>query len=237
MKKYSPLSLVLALCLFGSFLVQGCVTSRPYDYSAYLNDMPQSILVLPPANESTEVMAPYIYLSTITRPLAERGYYVFPVAVIDALMKENGVPTPEEMAMVPLDKIQEIIKPDTVLYMTVVEWGTKYQVLDSVTVVHVRGRLVDTDTGIVLWDGEHTVRHSSNSGQSGLLGAMVEAVVHQVISSFTDPSRDVACTTNSQLFLNEDRGLLVGKRCSEYETDQREHREKMNRTISENATP
>jgi hypothetical protein len=39
----------------------------------------------------------YIYLSTLTKPLAEKGYYVLPVAVIDQFLKENGLPTPAEM--------------------------------------------------------------------------------------------------------------------------------------------
>jgi len=223
--------------LFSTFLIQGCATVPPHDYSAYLDNMPRSILVLPPANESTEVMAPYIYLSTITRPLAERGYYVFPVAVIDALMKENGVPSPEEMAQVPLNKIQEVINPDVVLYMTVVEWGTKYQVLDSVTVVHVRGRLVNTDTGIVLWEGEHTVRKSSSSGQNNIIGMLAAAVINQIVTSFSDPSRDVASATNAQLFSNQHDGLLLGPRHSQFEMDQREHRALQNQTISESSGP
>jgi hypothetical protein len=182
-------------------------------------------------------MAPYIYLSTITRPLAERGYYVFPVAVIDALMKENGVPSPEEMAQVPLNKIQEVINPDVVLYMTVVEWGTKYQVLDSVTVVHVRGRLVNTDTGIVLWEGEHTVKKSSSSGQNNIIGMLAAAVINQVVTSFSDPSRGVASTTNAQLFCSQHDGLLLGPRHSQFEMDQREHRALQNQTISESSGP
>ena len=73
------------LCFFsglflGLILLEGC--RAPHDYSAYLDHMPRSILVLPPLNNSLEPVAPYIYLSTVTRPLAERGYYVFPVAVI-----------------------------------------------------------------------------------------------------------------------------------------------------------
>jgi len=234
MKKYFFL-LFLSGYLFVTFLIQGCATVPPHDYSEYLDQMPRSILVLPPVNESTEVMAPYIYLSTITRPLAERGYYVFPVAVIDGMMKENGVPTPEDMVMVSLDKIQEVINPDAVLYMTVVEWGVKYQVLDSVAVVHVRGRLVDTDTGIVLWQGEHVVRQGSGSGQNGLLGAMIEAVVDQIINSIVDPTRSVACTTNTQLFFNKHDGLLLGPYHSQYELDQREHRALQNQAISDNS--
>ncbi len=236
MKKESPLFL-LVLCLLVSFFIQGCASHRRVDYSAYLQHMPRSILVLPPQNESTEVMAPYIYLSTVTRPLAERGYYVFPVAVIDALMKENGVPSPYEMARIPLDKIREIIDPDAVLYMTIKEWGTEYRILDSATTVHLWGRMVDTDTGLVIWEGKETVVHSSSSGQSGIAEMLVAAVINQIVSTFADPSHDVACETNTRLFLDKNDGLLIGERCSGYENDQREHRALQNQFIAQDANP
>ncbi len=237
MKKDStPFLLVLGLLI--GLAVQGCATSHaPVDYSAYLGHMPRSILVLPPQNESLDVMAPYIYISTVTRPLAERGYYVFPVAVVDALMKENGVSSPYEMAQVPLDKIREIIGPDAVLYMKIKEWGTEYRVLDSATTIHLWGQLIDTDTGIVLWQGDETVVHSSSAGQSGIVEMLVAAIVNQIVSSFADPSHDVACETNSRLFFDEDEGLLLGERSSGYEEDQREHRELQNQFIAEDANP
>ncbi len=236
MKNDIPIFL-LVLGLLVTLLVQGCSGHRRVNYSAYLEHMPRSILVLPPQNESTEVMAPYIYLSTVTRPLAERGYYVFPVAVIDALMKENGVPSPYEMAQVPLNKIREIINPDAVLYMTIKEWGTEYRVLDSATTVHLWGRLVDTDTGVVLWKGEETVVHSSSSGQSGIAALLVAAVVNQIVSTFADPSHDVARETNTRLFFNRNDGLLIGERSNGYEDDQRKHRALQNQTISQNNNP
>ena len=71
----SSVLLTLATATLGA----GCATTST-DYRAYIQHMPRSILVLPPLNESAEVLAPYSFLSTITRPLAERGYYVFPVA-------------------------------------------------------------------------------------------------------------------------------------------------------------
>ena len=60
-------------------------------------------------NSSVEVNAPYSYLSTISQPLAEKGYYVFPVSVVDTFLKENGLPTPAEMNGIALDKIVEVI--------------------------------------------------------------------------------------------------------------------------------
>jgi len=133
----------------------GCVTTPPFDYSSFRNHRPRSILVLPPLNQTTDVNAPYTYLSTITRPLAECGYYVFPVAVVDAYMKENGLPSPEEMHGVALDKIRNIIGADAVLYVTIEEWGQKYIVVQSVTTIKAIARLIDTASGKVIWQ-RHT---------------------------------------------------------------------------------
>ncbi len=231
MKTY--LYLLLALHSIAIACLPGCASTPAHNYQAYLDHMPRSILVFPPANNSTEVMAPYIYLSTITHPLAELGYYVFPVAVIDAMMKENGAPLPEDMAQISLKKIREVLNPDAVLYMTVVDWGTKYQIIDSYSVVHVQGRLVDVDTGIVLWSGEKEVRKSSTSGQTGLVGRLVEAAINQVVQSMIDSTREVAAAANNQMFLNSTNGLLLGKYHHQYEADQRKHRAILKQNHSE----
>jgi Putative lipoprotein GNA1162-like len=85
----------LATALSGvlvAVVLTGCAV-KPYDYTNFRLHPPRSILVLPPLNESTAVEATWGYLSTVTQPLAERGFYVFPVAVIDQFLKENGLPT------------------------------------------------------------------------------------------------------------------------------------------------
>jgi hypothetical protein len=75
-------SALATLLVFG-----GCVAHTPYDYTNYRQHRPRSILVLPPLNESTAVEATYGYLSTVSRPLAERGYYVFPIEVVDRFLE------------------------------------------------------------------------------------------------------------------------------------------------------
>jgi hypothetical protein len=240
MRRSSLINLSLILCLFGTFFVQGCVTvvrPKAYDYSVYLAHMPRSILVLPPQNQSTEVMAPYIYLSTITRPLAERGYYVFPVAVIDTIMKENGISTPEEMAKIPLNKIREIIEPDAILYMTVVEWGVKYEIIDSVTVISLDGKLVDTDTGTVLWQGKQEARLSSSSNQNSIAGILLEAIFNQIINNIVDNTRVAARKTNDMLFLNKREGLLLGPLHRQRKVDQKKNPEILSQPLSRNAGP
>ncbi len=37
----------------------GCATVKPYDYTNYRAHPPRSILVLPPLNQSTDVLGPY----------------------------------------------------------------------------------------------------------------------------------------------------------------------------------
>ena len=187
--------------------LMGCVT-KPYDYTNFRAHPPRSILVLPPLNQSTDMKATYGYLSTVTRPLAEMGYYVYPVSVVDQFMKENGLPTAGEMHQVPLDKIRDIVGADTVLYLTVKQYGSKYQVITSTTVVSADGKLVDVKTGLTLWEGTVTVQQSSSSGN--LLADLVVAAVDQVINSSTDQAHEMSSMANAQLLMTKDHGLLYG---------------------------
>ena len=206
-----------ALLIAGLTFLCSCVAK--VDYTLYRSRVPRSILVLPPLNESTVVEASYTYLSTVTRPLAEDGYYVFPVAVIDAFMKDNGLPHPDEMHGVPLNKIKEVIGPDAVLYVTIEEWGQKYQVIASKTIVRARARLVDATTGATLWTGKaEAVR---DSGGSGPVERMVAAVIHQIIYSSIDQTPQVSRLANNNMVFNSANGLLRGPRHPEFNSDQR----------------
>ena len=206
----------LALMALLVLLLAGCA-SPPYDYTNYRAHPPRSILVLPPLNETTAVQGTYSYLSTVTQPLAEMGYYVFPVAVVDHFFKENGMPTAGEMHQAPLHKIREIFGADAVMYITLKEYGSKYQVLNSATRVVARGKLVDAATEIVLWEG--TVEAQENSGSTGnILGDLMAAAVMQAINQAGDHGHDVARTANAQ-FAVKNHGLLYGPYHPKYGTD------------------
>jgi hypothetical protein len=191
----------------------GCAV-KGYDYTNYRAYPPRSILVLPPVNEGTDIRATYGYLSTVTRPIAELGYYVFPVALVDQLLKENGLPTPGEMVQAPLEKIREIIGADAVLYITLKQYGTRFQLLASTTVVVADARLVDTRTGTLLWGGSLAAEEGSGS-TGNILSDVVGALLTQVINQSTDRARGVAERANAQLGI-KDRGLLHGPYSPQY---------------------
>lgn len=203
--------LTTLIFVLAAALMAGCSTAPAKENTVFAQHRPLSILVLPPVNNSVEVNASYTYLSTISKPLAEKGYYVFPVAVIDQFLKENGLPTPDEMNTIPLDKIREYIGADAVLYVTITDWGQKFQVVASKAVVRAHVRLVDTRTGMQLWDANvyGSQDNTSNSG-GGLLGAVVSAVVDQVAGSLVDYTPDVARTANYNALYNHARGLPDG---------------------------
>jgi hypothetical protein len=198
-------------------LLAGCATSR-FDYGPYLDHMPRSILVLPPLDESPEVDATYGCLCSVTRPLAERGYYVFPVAVVDRMLRENGLPTPGEMHQVPPTKLHEIFGADAILYLTVKDWGTSYQVIDSVTKVHVEGRLVDARTGTELWQGTERLQRGSGGGGNAV-GQLAAALVGQVTAT-PERARELGAEANQALIGAGAGSLLLGPYHPEFERDQ-----------------
>jgi hypothetical protein len=199
-----------ATCVLFACILAGCTTPAPksYDYTSFRQNQPRSILVLPPLNESPTVEATYGYLSTVTQPIAERGYYVFPVALVDQFLRENGMPTAWEMHQVPLNKVVEIIGADAVLYVTLKEYGTKYLIMRSVTTVRAEARLVDARTGTLLWQGE-AVRTRDSGGQ-GLLDSVINAAIAQILDTSSDAAHGLSREANTLAFSNKDQGLLYG---------------------------
>lgn len=190
-------------------LLTGCVTIPPKDYTEFRKSNPRSILVLPPANESNEVIASYSLLTTVTRPLAELGYYVVPVVMADHLLKENGLALPAEMHQAPLAKLHEVFGADAVLYLTVEKYGSKYQLIASNTIVYARAHLLDARTGAKLWEGKVQTMHG---GQSGL----IEALVEQVLNKLVDQAHQVAIMASYQLLTPPGQGFPKGPRHPEH---------------------
>jgi hypothetical protein len=197
--------LLLSLVLF----ISGCATTTPYDYASFRTHRPRSILVLPPLNQTTDVNAPYSYLSTITYPLAECGYYVFPVAVVDAYMKENGLPSSEDMHGVSLAKIRDIIGADAVLYVTIEEWGQKYVVIQSITTIKAKAQMFDTRSGELIWQGTQAVSQGSGGGGDPI-AMLISALLTQIISNVADFTHDLSRGANFMMINDNNKGFLAG---------------------------
>jgi hypothetical protein len=207
--------------LFSLLLLTACATPQQnYDYTALRQSRPRSILVLPPLNNSPDMRATYSFLSTVTQPLAESGYYVFPVALVDQTFKENGLVNPGEMHQAPLAKLREIFGADATLYITVTEYGPTYRVLSSEVRVAANAKLIDTRNGQLLWQGAATASDSGGgNANGGLAGVLINALVRQVASNIGDQGRPIALQTSNILLQAKPNGLLHGPRSPLYEKD------------------
>ena len=217
LNRFFKLAAVLAPAVF----VAGCATqkSAPYDYRAFEASNPRSILVLPPLNNSPEVKATESMYSTVTYPLAEAGYYVLPVSLVNETFRQNGLTTAADIHSVDTQKLREIFGADAALYLTVEQFGSSYNVLSSVITVSASAKLVDLKTKALLWDGKVTLADNGNQGNNGggLLGALVQAAVTQVMNNALNRSHEVGARANAMLLsAGHDRGMLYGPRSPKY---------------------
>lgn len=201
----------------------GCaVPTKNVDYAAFKASKPRSIVVLPPLNESPDVGATYGMLSQVTVPLAEAGYYVLPVALVDETFRQNGLNTAGDIHGVPVAKLHDIFGADAALYITVTQYGSKYMVVSSSTVVSADAKLVDLKSGQTLWTGRASASNNEggNNSGGGLIGMLVSAGVNQIIANVTDQGYKVAGTTSARLLsAGQPGGLLYGPRSPKYGTD------------------
>jgi hypothetical protein len=194
------------------YLLCGCAVLEKRDLSAFYAHKPRSIVVVPVENESTEVTAPTVFITTITVPLAERGYYVFPVYLTELLLRDLGLPEAGLIHQLPSQRFFEVFGADAVLLVTIKDWSTKYLLLVSSVVVDIEYVLKDTRTGTVLWGSKQHVAH--NSEGSSLVEMAVQAAVNALLTDYLPLARQA----NTQVFLPP-RGLPAGPYHPDYGKD------------------
>lgn len=202
-------------------LMAACSTPPAHmDYTAFKDAKPRSILVLPPINHTFSVKASYSFLSQMTHPLAESGYYVVPVGMELETFHQNGVSMPDEMAQIPAEKLHSIFGADAALYSTVTAYGSTYQVIDTVTMVSITAKLVDLKTGSVLWSGQAMASNKSSDNTNGnLIGQLIGAAVKKVGDSISDSSYPLAGIASERLLAAgpQNGSLLYGPRSPHYD--------------------
>ena len=210
--------LFLGVCLGLLALMGGCAsTSKPTDTELeFRKAKPLSILVLPPLNLSVDIRASQSVYAHVTQPLSEAGYYVFPVALVDEMFKENGYASADLVHTIPPAKLHDIFKADAVLYIRVIEYGTQYTVIASQSLTKIEAELVDLRTGIRLWTGKASASSEegeNNSNQGGLAGLLISAVVKQIVGTLSNQDDKVAKVATDRLLTAGDKGgMLYGPR-------------------------
>lgn len=219
MKSHPAFAYIRASATLALFaLVTGCATVAPYDYTAFINAKPATLLVLPPLNDSPEIKATPGVWAQATRPLAEAGYYVLPVTLVDETFRQNGLTSANEIQEVPIEKLHAFFGADAAVYLHIKQYGTAYAVIGSDTRVEVEGRIVDLRSGELLWEGKAKASSSEQQqAQGGLVGLLVGALVSQIVGTVTDAAFNYAAIADQRLLgAPQVNGVLPGPRSPDY---------------------
>lgn len=169
---FRRLSMILGLC--SAMLLAGCA-SGPRQF-AFDEPELRSILVVPVINETNSVEADTLMHATATTPLANMGYYAFPVDTVKFVLESESLYEPERVRELGPVKLAEMFHADSVLFIKVTYWDAQYIVLNTKTKVTAEYELFKAD-GTSLWKDTVTFAKDSSSQNASLLGLMVDAAV------------------------------------------------------------
>lgn len=181
--------------LVAAAVMSGCASSsttitKGEAFPKMYEEQPKSLLILPPMNDSADAEAKAYYMTTIEQPLAQMGYYVFPVEMVSDIMKQQGVYDTELLYSTPLDKFYEYFGADAVLFTRIVRWDVSYMVMSSTLTVTIESEIRSTKTSEELWKyrGSVTVDLSGGSSSSGdpLVNLIAQAVATAVNTAAAD---------------------------------------------------
>lgn len=185
------------------------------DYSKLVSANPRALLVVPVVNKSVDVDAADYFLSTLSVPLAERGYYVFPVNLVKRMLEDDGLADASLVHGTDPVRLCALFGADAVLFVTIEQWTAKYVVLSTQVTVEFEYVLKDGRTGEELWRGHQSGVHTSDSGGGGLAGAIVGAIVAKASPNYMPLARKA----NAQAMAYPGPGLPAGPYRPEYRKD------------------
>ena len=201
--------------------LSACVTPPVHkDYSALRTEQPRSILVVPAINKSVEVNAPDYFLTTIAKPLAERGYYVFPVHLVKRLMEDDGLGDADMVHAEEPQRLGKMFGADAVMYISIEQWNAKYVVFSTAVTVSLKYSLKSTATGNTLWENAQTlVYQPQNNSGGGLAGLIAQAIVAAMAKAAPN-YMPLAQQANTQAIYTRGQGLPAGPYDPAYRKDQ-----------------
>lgn len=201
----------------------GCANQmkKSNDYTALRTENPRSILVVPAINRSVEVNAPDYFLSTISKPLAERGYYVFPVHLVKRIMEDDGLNDADMVHAGDPARLGKMFGADSIMYITIERWDAQYIVFSTTVTVEMKYRLASATSGETLWENSQKIVYQPNNNNSGggLAGLIAQAVTAAVAKAAPNYV-PLAQQANMQAIYVKGRGLPAGPYDALYQKDQ-----------------
>ena len=190
------------IALFSLVILSGCATiiTKGEAFPKMYNEKPISILVLPPINQSTAADAKEYYSTTIAEPLSFAGYYVFPIEIVNEVLKQEGIYDTELIVDLDHSKFKEYFDADAVLFTRILKWNTSYYVIGGNVKVHIAFDLISTKTGEQLWSYndkltvDTTAGENDAGGAAGLLLQLATTALQTAAQDYTPMAKQINTT-------------------------------------------
>jgi hypothetical protein len=227
--KYGKIA-ALAASVFAAMIMTGCAAhnagiTKGEAFPRMYEEDPRSIVVLPAMNESSDAEAKDYYATTIEMPIAQTGYYVFPMELVSDILKQEGVYDTELLYSLSADKFYDYFGADVVMFTRIKAWDVMYAVVASSLTVTIASEAVSTKTNEKLWEYEGSVTvdlTGSSGGGGGLAGLLVQAIATAINTAAADYV-EYAHVANARLFYalpagpyhpahQTDQGVVIRKR-------------------------
>jgi len=205
MRRLSLLALLLVVAT-----AAGCATPNMSKHEKFLEAAPRSILIVPVINKSVDVTAADYMLSTISVPLAERGYYVFPINAVKRMLEDDGLSDSSMVHNASAIKLAALFGADAVLYVTINQWDAKYMVTTTHVTVSIKYQIRSGKTNEVLWENSERLVYAPKNNGGGIAGLIVGAI-HAAITKAAPNYMPLAHQVNDKaLNVYPGRGIPLG---------------------------
>jgi hypothetical protein len=190
------------LFLLAAVFLTGCAANAPKkDLSAFQAAAPRSILVVPSVNKSLDVDAPNYLLSTLTLPLAEKGYYVFPVHTTKTILEQEGFYEGEQVHAQPPETLARMFGADSILYVRINRWDAQYAFITTTVTVDFDYRIVNKD-GTELWKAnQKMVYQPQNNNAASPMAALIAAAINAAAARAAPNYMPLTKQANAQVFV------------------------------------
>ena len=182
--------LIGSICLM-ILLLTSCapkMVTKADKFPLMYEEMPVSILLLPPINETTAADAKEYYSTTLQEPISFSGYYVFPYEVTSEVLKMEGIYDAELLKDLPVTKFREYFGADAVLFTTIKKWDISYIVIASNLTVSIDCELKSTKSEQVIWSYNGTVVIDLSGGGYG--GSVAGLIVKSIVTAINTATAD-----------------------------------------------
>lgn len=208
---------LLALLLPLTLLLSACATAPPArDLSRFQAAAPRSMLIVPVVNQSVDITASDYFLSTLTLPLAEKGYYIFPVHLVKRVLEDEGLSDANLVHGASAERLGNLFGADSILYVTIEHWDAKYYVLSTTVTVQLSYVIKDGRSGETLWNHRQQMIYTPQNSNSGHpLATLIVAAVNAAVTKAAPNYLPLARQANNISFAYPGPGIPPGPYAAE----------------------